>query len=302
MVKRHVELATVGVCLGLLGACSTEANESPPEATATIEAEAPPPFETTPVAEGVWRFRWQGHNGLFVSTPEGTIVVDPISTEAAATFADEVRATVGDQPLLAVVYSHRDADHATGAEVIRAALGSDAPVVAHENALAPLQEAADPNLPPPDVTYSDELTLAESSRPVVLSHPGPSHSDDQSVVLIPDVGVAFAVDFIALDRMGYQELPGWHWPGQLDAIRHVLGLEFETMVFGHGPTGDKAAVERQLGYYEALSASVARAIDDGLSEDEAAESIRLEEFASWGQYEAWFPLNVRGMYRLLSEG
>ncbi len=292
-------LATVAL-LALPWACGPQQEQEASDVTPA--AAEPPPYETTPVAEGVWQFRWQGHNALFVETAEGTVVVDPISTEAAATFAEEIRATVGDQPLLAVVYSHRDADHATGAEVIRAALGPDAPVVAHENALAPLQQAANPDLPPPDVTYEDEMTLAESSRPVVLSHPGPSHSDDQSVVLIPDVGVAFAVDFVSLDRVGYQELPGWHMPGQLEAIQHLLGLEFDTIVFGHGPIGDKAAIERQLAYYEALAESVRRAIADGLTEDEAAETVHLEDFASWGQYDEWFSMNVRGMYRLLSEG
>ncbi|MDH3224288.1 MAG: MBL fold metallo-hydrolase, partial [Gemmatimonadota bacterium] len=86
------------------------------------------------------------------------------------------------------------------------------------------------------------------------------------------------------------------------AIRHLLGLEFETIVFGHGPMGDKAAVERQLAYYEALAESVGQAIADGLTEDQAAESVRLDEFASWDRYDEWFPLNVRGMYRLLSDG
>jgi len=292
----------LGILCGVLWACGPQSGGDAQPETAPAAAEEPPPFETTPVAEGVWRFRWQAHNGLFVSTPEGTIVVDPISTEAAATFAEEVRATVGEQPLLAVVYSHRDADHATGAQVIRTAFGRpDAPIVAHENALEPLRQAANPDLPRPDVTYRDEMVLAESSRPVRLIHPGPSHSDDQSIVVVPDAGVAFAVDFVAMDRVGYRDLPGWHWPGQLDAIRHLLGLDFETIVFGHGPSGDRSAVERQLRYYEDLHQAVAEAIADGLSEDETAEEVRLDAYATWGQYEEWFPMNVRGMYRMLTE-
>jgi hypothetical protein len=43
------------------------------------------------------------------------------------------------------------------------------------------------------------------------------------------------------------------------------------------------------------------AIADGLSADEAAEEVRLDAYAGWGQYEEWFPMNVRGMYRLLTE-
>ncbi len=278
-------------------------SESPdvPPADASSTVEEPAMFETTRVAEGIWRFRWVGHNGLFIETPEGVIVVDPISTEAAAVFAEQIRATVGDVPLLAVVYSHRDADHATGAEVIRAALGANAPIVAHENSVGPLTDAGDPALPPPTVTYSDRYEF-DASRTVELHHPGPSHSDDQSVVLVPDVGVAFAVDFVALDRVGYQDLAGWHMPGQIEAVARLQTLDFETIVFGHGPTGDRSAIGRQLEYWESLRDAVADARERGLSVDEAADQIHLEQFADWDRYDDWFEMNVRGMYRLQSEG
>jgi cyclase len=286
------------LALLVLGCSAPEPADTPNDTSTVAE---PPSFETTQVAEGVWRFRWIGHNGLFVQTPEGVIVVDPISTEAASTFAEQIRATLGDVPLLAVVYSHRDADHATGAEVIREAFNSDAPIIAHENALAPLAEANDPALPPPTVTYTDRYEFA-SSRVVQLHHPGPSHSDDQSVVLVPDVGVAFAVDFVAFDRVAYQDLPGWHMPGQIEAVVRLQGLEFETIVFGHGPNGDRAAIARQLEYWEALRDAVADARQRGLSADEAAEEIELSQFAAWDRYDDWFQMNVRGMYRLLGSG
>jgi hypothetical protein len=32
-------------------------------------AQTQPSFETTRVAEGVYQFRWQAHNALFVTTP-----------------------------------------------------------------------------------------------------------------------------------------------------------------------------------------------------------------------------------------
>ena len=30
--------------------------------------------------------------------------------------------------------------------------------------------------------------------------------------------------------------------------------------------------------------------------------VRHPEYADWGQYDAWFPLNVRGVYRWMSGG
>ncbi len=89
-------------------------------------------------------------------------------------------------------------------------------------------------------------------------------------------------------------------PGQVESLAGLLELDYDVIVFGHGPNGDKASIERQLRYYEQLRDAVAAAIEDGLSEDEAAETVRLDEFADFGQYDEWFPLNVRGMYRLLS--
>lgn len=289
--------AALPLFLVLAYGCSPSESPEAEPATQVSEA-APAQFETTEVAEGVWRFRWVGHNGLFIATPEGVIVVDPIGTEAAAVFAEQVTDVLGDTPLLAVVYSHRDADHATGAEVIRAALGPDAPIVAHQNALAPLLESADPDLPAPTITYADRYSF-DSSRDVQLHHPGPSHSDDQSIVLIPDVGVAFAVDFVAMDRVAYQDLPGWHMPGQIEAVEHLQGLDFGTIVFGHGPNGDKASIQRQLTYWESLRDAVAEAQEQGLTEDQAAEQVQLSQFAQWDRYDDWFELNVRGMYRLL---
>ena len=83
-------------------------------------ADAPPPpaeaaFETTEIADGVYRFRFNRHNAIFVNTPEGVVAFDPISTEAAAHYVEEIRRVIPDAELAAIVYSHRDPDHATGA-------------------------------------------------------------------------------------------------------------------------------------------------------------------------------------------
>ena len=77
-------------------------------------------------------------------------------------------------------------------------------------------------------------------------------------------------------------------------------LEFDTIVFGHGPPGDMASIQRQGRYYGSLRAAVQQAIDNGWTEDEAADKLRLPQYEDWGQYDAWFPLNVRAIYRWLA--
>ena len=72
-------------------------------------------FETTEVADGVYQFRWIGHNGLFVVSGDEVVAFDPISSEAAGVFAQEIQRVAPGTRLTAIVYSHSDPDHATGA-------------------------------------------------------------------------------------------------------------------------------------------------------------------------------------------
>ena len=86
------------------------------------------------------------------------------------------------------------------------------------------------------------------------------------------------------------------------SIPRPLDLDFEVVVFGHGPAGDRDTIHRQIRFYDALKAEVRRAVEAGWSEDRAAAEVRLTEYGDWRQYDAWFLLNVRGVYRWMSGG
>jgi len=260
-------------------------------------------FATTEIAEGVYQFRWVGHNGMFMTTSQGVIVFDPINVDAARAFASEIERIAPGSPLAAIIYSHADADHATGAAAMMQEMGQfDVPIIAHQNAVAPIRDRASADQPEPNVTFTDELRFEIGGRWIELHYLGASHTDHIAVPYIPDVGVAFAVDFVAGDRMGYQDLGSWIFPDFFGAVSGLLGIPFETIVFGHGPPGDRATIQRQLGYYDDLTAAVREAVADGLTEDQAAASIRLDDYSSWDRYDDWFPLNVRGVYRWVAGG
>jgi len=112
--------------------------------------------------------------------------------------------------------------------------------------------------------------------------------------------VAFAVDFVSSDRFGYQDLSSFHFPDMHGAIDGLLDIPFERILFGHGPGGDRATIERQRQYYLDLVESVRGAVERGLSEDETAAEVLLEDYSGWGRYDDWRELNVRGMHRKLS--
>ena len=268
--------------------------------TATPLVAQQPPFETTKIADGVHQFRWQGHNAFFVVTDAGVVAVDPISLEAAATYAAEIKRVAPGKPLRAIVYSHHHSDHATGAGVLRRAFGGNAPIIAHANARARILAQPDTALPPPDSTFTDRLVLDDANRPVELRFLGRTHSDNMIVAYLPRQKIAFAVDFVSNDRVGYRDLPDTFYPDHFETLRRLQALDFERIVFGHGAPGDKAAVDRQVRYYDDLRAAVAAAIARGASEDEAARTVQLPQYQQWGSYAEWFPLNVRGVYRGLA--
>lgn len=55
-----------------------------------------------------------------------------------------------------------------------------------------------------------------------------------------------------------------------------------------------------LRYYDGIRSAVRDALAAGWSEERAMEEIDLPEFSDWGQYEAWFPLNVQAVYRWMA--
>ncbi len=268
---------------------------SPPVA----EAQAPD-YETTRIADGVYQYRWQQHNGFFVVTPAGVVAADPISPAAATQYAREIKKVAPDAPLVAIIYSHQDADHATGAPTLMSEMGQTVPIIAHRNSVGALTVATSVDLPVPTVTYQEYLSLDLGGRRVELHYVGANHTDNSTVVYVPDAHVAFAVDFVSHDRVGYQQMPGWIFPDFFESMNSLLDISFETIVFGHGPAGDRGSIHRQILYYDQIRSEVRKALAAGWSEDRAAEEIRLPEYSEWTQYDAWFPLNVRAIYRWMA--
>src|SRR3954468_11740914 len=93
-----------------------------------------PPFATTKVdgTDNVYIFRYQGHQSMFVVTPEGVIATDPISENrpAAEAYMAEIRKITA-APIRYLVYSHHHPDHIAGGKPFKDA---GATVVAHKRA------------------------------------------------------------------------------------------------------------------------------------------------------------------------
>ena len=252
------------------------------------------PRAITKIAGDLYRFQNKFHYSVFLVTTEGVIVTDPINAEAATWLKGEIAARFG-VPVKYVVLSHDHADHSAGAEVF----ADTALVVAHENAKAAIVGEGRPTAVP-DITFADRMTIELGGKRVELIYPGRSHSDNLIVMRFPDERVLFAVDMVTVGRLPYRDLSDAYFPDWIEALGRIEALDFDILAPGHGPLGGKRDVADHRRYFEDLHAAVVAAARAGQSLEEMKQSITLDAYKDWGQYDAWRELNIEGMYRRVS--
>jgi len=253
---------------------------------------APPVREITKLAGEVYRFRNNNHYSVFAVTPAGVIATDPINADAARWLKGEI-ATRFNRPVRYVIYSHDHADHISGGEVF----ADTAAVVAHANAKAAIIGEKRPTAVPGG-TFTDQMTIELGGTVVELVYVGKNHSDNSIVMRFPRERLLFAVDFIPVNSYAFRDFPDAYMPDWIDSLERVEAMDFDVLVPGHGPLGNKASVAMFREYLQDLRDEVTKLAGEGKSVDDAKRLVTLPKYAAWNPKE-WFPLNIEGMYRLV---
>lgn len=253
-----------------------------------------PARAVTQVSGDLYRFQNNFHYSVFLVTPDGIIVTDPIDRDAAVWLKSELK-TRFDKPIRYLIYSHDHSDHITGGEVF----ADEAIVVAHENAKATIVGEQRPTAVP-EITFSERMTIELGGKTVELIYVGRSHSDNMIAMHFPAERAVFAVDFISVDRLPYRDLSDAYFPDWIDAIEIVEVIDFDVLIPGHGPVGTKEDAAEHRRYLEALYEAVLSAAREGKTLEEMKRTITLDEFKDFGQYDDWRELNIEGMYRQIS--
>ncbi|MDF0676976.1 MAG: MBL fold metallo-hydrolase [Nitrospira sp.] len=255
-----------------------------------------PDDEVTKLTEDVYLFRRHFHQSIFITTPQGVIATDPISSDAAIWLKAKIQ-TLTDQPVRYVIYSHHHDDHITGGSVF----ADQARFVSHAAAREKILQAADPHTPVPDLTFTDRMGIDLGGKHIDLIYTGKNHSDNSLVVLLRQNKLLFAVDFIPVETVAYRTMQSDYPDDWIESLKQVEQLDFETLVPGHGKIGKKEHVRQFRNYLEDLRAAVAEQVRKGASVEEAKKVVRLPKYEQWQRYAEWFPENVEGMYRYLSQ-
>lgn len=187
------------------------------------------------LADGVYLYTYEVHRSLFLVTDGGVLVTDPQSGEAAARYLEEIR-KITDAPVRYLVYSHHHGDHVSGG----AAFGEEPVVVAHAN--VPPHVSGNEAIVPPELTFEQRATIWLDDLEVRLIYPGPSETDSNVIVHVPERDVAFMVDAVRVRSVPWRDMADGDALAWVEALRRLEELDFEILAPGHGPTGEKAHV------------------------------------------------------------
>jgi glyoxylase-like metal-dependent hydrolase (beta-lactamase superfamily II) len=258
----------------------------------------PPMFATTKVdgTDGVYIFRYQGHQSMFIVTPQGVIATDPIGErrpQAVTTYIAEIR-KITQAPIKYVIYSHHHYDHIAGGKPFKD-LG--AVFVAHKNAKAVLQQRKNPDVVIPDEVVDAKKEIKLGGTTLGLLYVGKNHSDNSLVMRLPKEKIVFVVDFIPLQGVQFRVMYDNYLPDLETSIEKILAMDWERIIPGHpGPGGrpigtrDDARID--LDYLRDLSAATKQAADQGKCFDTAEKEIKLPKYERLAGYEAFLPGNI----------
>jgi len=269
----------------------------------------PPPMRSiTRITRDLYRVQNNDHYTVFLVTPAGIILADPINVDAAAWIKGQLAERFPNAPVRYVLYSHHHQDHASGAAVFN----DTAELVGHQNFAAALKASATVNeaaakrfaaVVPPESTYTDRRTVTLGGKRVDLIHPGRmGHAPDMTVLSFPAERVVFGVDFVNVKSVpGSNTLAnGASIAEYVSALTVVQSLDFEIVAPGHGPTGSKADLAAYRRYYEDLEARVAARIAKGQSVEEIQAAKIMDEYKDWIEYDEDNDINIANAYKTLS--
>jgi glyoxylase-like metal-dependent hydrolase (beta-lactamase superfamily II) len=193
-------------------------------------------------------------------------------------------------PVRYLVYSHHHDDHASGGKAF-----GDAAVIAHSKVLGHVEK----EIVPPAITFDESVSVHVSGIEVRLLYPGPSETESNLIVYLPQRKVAFMVDSVFVKALPWRNMAGADLKMWMEALKELEKLDFEILAPGHGPTGTKSDVRAFLTYFEDLLAAVGKRIAAGESLEQIQATLELPKYKDWARYGEHFDLNIEGAYREL---
>jgi glyoxylase-like metal-dependent hydrolase (beta-lactamase superfamily II) len=248
-----------------------------------------PAIETTKVdgTEGVYIFRNQNHQSMFIVTKDGVIATDPVAygrPTGGQDYVNEIK-KVTDKPIKYLIYSHHHFDHIAGGKAFKDA---GARIVAHKRTKERLTQLKDPHTPLPDEVVDKNRTIKLGGTTLELTYMGLNHSDSSLVMRLPKEKIIFIVDTIPVGSFPGRGFIDIYPLETEDFITKLLAMDWDRMIPGHpgapnGRLGTKDDARAILHLMQAASAEIKKPAQEGKCWGAETE-LKLEQYANWPGY------------------
>ncbi len=274
----------------------------------------PPPPVMTMLADGVYHYFSSFYSNLIVIGEDEVLVTDT----ANAARGEELKAAVAeltDAPITTIVLTHEHYDHVGGTGVF-----PDAKVVCHRNceaifdlhpsrtdpdtAIAALGDVPDQV----DETFDVYKEIQVGETTVELHYMGPGDGDAMIVIWLPQEKILVTSDMYEPRALsGADVVDDKNFVG----VRHILNTVSEWdiahAVNAHSQGTDPTDLRENVEYYNDLFDAVKTEVDAAIAAangaafgayslfDTLPQTLELEKYQDWGNYDAAFPKHVERM-------
>lgn len=146
----------------------------------------------------------------------------------------------------------------------------------------------------PNRTFDRTLSLTVGETMVELVDLGPAHTRSDTIAWLPAERVVFTGDLL------FNEGHPIMWEGPIEnwiaACEHIIALDPQVVVPGHGPITDTVAVANLRDYFVYVRDEARKRMDAGMGWKEAARDINMTEYRGWTDPER-IVANVFSLYR-----
>lgn len=250
-------------------------------------------IKTIAIHDGLYMLTGKGGN-IGVSVGEdGVFLID----DQFAPLTEKIKAAVAGisaQPIKFLINTHWHFDHTGGNENLGK---EDVLIVAHDNVHERMSKEntikafgatipAAPKVALPVITFNDTVTFRLNGQEIQVSHQANAHTDGDSIVYFKDANVMHTGDvwfnglypFIDTSSEGSVD-------GVIRTVEQILTMvdEQTQIIPGHGPLGDKKALQGYLQMLTSVRSRMQKLIDEGKSLEEIiALKPNADYDATWG--------------------
>ena len=228
----------------------------------------PPPQNLVKVAEDLYMVDG-GSNAVFYVTSEGVILIDNKFERDYDSILGKIR-SVTSLPIRYVLNTHHHGDHTGG----NLKFGAGAEIIAHVNSRIHHVELMQPA--PPRVAFDHEMSVFLGGREVRAVYYGRGHTDGDVMIYFPALRILFTGDLMAGNSPVVDYTAGGSLIEFAKTLDGPMGLEFETVIQGHGPVVNRQLLVAYRNAVERFRTQVTGLVRGGKSRQELADFLIKE--------------------------